>query len=191
MTLLAAVLLAAAPVEGSRSGTVIDVDAVSLAKIIAKHKRPLLVEWCGGPTLTLHGDVDADAVAWSTAAERSSQRAPHRYSPTCGHCVKLDPVLDELAAHYADQLTVVKIDSRSAGSLSSRYAAPRREFGDNHRPPPHSRSGSRPTRPCPPRATLRLSCPPNLGRLKPIWFSSFVPKPTQLSCRTRRTNRRV
>jgi thioredoxin-like negative regulator of GroEL len=70
VAVLCAALLPSAA-EGSRAGTVIDVDAVSLAKIIAKHKRPLLVEW---------------------------------YSPTCGHCVKLDPVLDE---HYEEQLTVV------------------------------------------------------------------------------------
>ena len=45
----------------------------SLVKIIAKHKKPLLVEW---------------------------------YTPTCGHCVRLEPVLTAVAAQFAGKLTV-------------------------------------------------------------------------------------
>jgi thiol-disulfide isomerase/thioredoxin len=141
--LCAALLQSAA--EGSRAGTVIDVDAVSLAKIIAKHKRPLLVEW---------------------------------YSPTCGHCVKLDPVLDELAAHYEEQLTVVKIDSRSAGSLSQRYAAHRTGRAAqsaahdilNH--PAHVSSACRVRQPPAPSAYARLN-PATPGQAGP-WMCEAV-----------------
>jgi len=74
--------------SAATGGTVIDVDSQSLAKIIAKHKRPLLVEW---------------------------------FTPTCGHCVRLEPVLESVAAHFQGKLTVVRIDSRSGGALNHRY----------------------------------------------------------------------
>lgn len=69
-------------------GTVVEVDSRSLAKIIEKHKRLLLVEF---------------------------------YSPSCGHCVRMDPELDRLAKELEGKVTIVKIDSRSGGALSHKY----------------------------------------------------------------------
>jgi len=69
-------------------GKVVDVDSLSLAKIIHKHKRLLLVEF---------------------------------YSPSCGHCVKLDPELDRLATHFEGRVTIVKLDSRGGGAINQKY----------------------------------------------------------------------
>mmetsp|Transcript_23885 Transcript_23885/g.28887 ORF Transcript_23885/g.28887 Transcript_23885/m.28887 type:complete len:562 (+) Transcript_23885:357-2042(+) len=43
------------------------------------------------------------------------------YAPDCGHCQRLEPVLEEVAEQYAGRVTVVKVDSRSSSALNRQY----------------------------------------------------------------------
>lgn len=44
------------------------------------------------------------------------------WAPWCGHCTKLSPVLDELAADLGDKVKVVKISVDENRSLAQQYS---------------------------------------------------------------------
>lgn len=43
------------------------------------------------------------------------------YAPWCGDCKRIGPVLEFIAAEYADRFTVVKIDAERETSLKQKY----------------------------------------------------------------------
>jgi thioredoxin 2 len=43
------------------------------------------------------------------------------WSPTCGHCIRLNPVLDEIARENAGALKVVKVNVQNAPQLAAQF----------------------------------------------------------------------
>lgn len=80
---------------------------------------------CGSCKAALHRAVPIDLTdATFDSHVRGSDRPVliEFWSPNCGHCIRMSPVMDELAAELAGKLVIAKLDVARNPAVASRYA---------------------------------------------------------------------
>lgn len=78
-------------------------------------KCKILLEIPRRPIEVAASDFDREVLAWPGVV------LVEFWSPRCGHCLAIAPVLDELAHQRAGLLKVVKVNTENEPSLAMRY----------------------------------------------------------------------